>query len=49
MDPGGLEGSFYDPGTSQSKCFIFLVISAIIGGTLEADERKLKKKELEVK
>jgi hypothetical protein len=43
MDPSGMEGSFYDPGTSLSKCAIYMVISAIIGGTLEGDARKLSR------
>lgn len=44
LDPSGMEGSFYDPGTSLSRCFIYLIISAIIGGTLEADKRDFNKK-----
>jgi len=43
MDPSGVEGSFYDPGTSLSKSCIYMVISAIIGGTLEGDARKLSR------
>lgn len=43
LDPSGIEGSFYDPGASLSMCFIYMIISAIIGGTLEGDARKLSR------
>ena len=40
LDTSGVQGSFYDPGTSLSKCCIYMVIASIIGGTLEGDDRR---------
>jgi len=39
LNTGGMGGSFYGSGGSLSKSCVYMTIAAILGGTLEADER----------
>lgn len=41
VDTSGLEGSFFNPETSLGRTSIYMTVSAIIGGTLERDARRL--------
>lgn len=40
METGGMDGSFYDPGTTLSKYCIYMMVAAIIGGAMEDIDRE---------
>ena len=44
MDTTGLKGAFYDPATSLGRTCIYMAVAAVIGGTLEGDNRRLSYK-----